>query len=82
MLPPSYYTAPTPGFHSPPPAPAPVQPVAPAFRYGYPAHVIPAPAPRVENYRYYCPDSRQYYPEAGTCPSAWLKVVEGEIRAQ
>ncbi|MDZ4801112.1 MAG: hypothetical protein SGI92_23385 [Bryobacteraceae bacterium] len=75
ILPPSYYTVPAPGFYSPPPAPRPVHPVAPGFRYGYPAHVIPAPVPREESYRYYCPDSRQYYPVAASCPSAWLKVV-------
>ncbi len=82
MLPPSYYTVPAPGFYSPPPAARPVHPVAPAFRYGYPAYVIPAPASRAENYRYFCPDSRQYYPEAGTCASAWLKVVAEDVRAQ
>ena len=25
--------------------------------------------------RYYCPDSREYYPQAQTCPSPWLKVI-------
>jgi hypothetical protein len=27
------------------------------------------------NYWYYCPDSGGYYPDAQTCPSAWLQVV-------
>jgi hypothetical protein len=25
--------------------------------------------------RYYCPDTRAYYPQAEDCPSPWLKVV-------
>ena len=26
-------------------------------------------------FRYYCPDTRAYYPEAQQCPSDWLKVL-------
>ncbi len=26
-------------------------------------------------YRFFCPDSRKYYPEVNVCSSAWLKVV-------
>jgi len=26
-------------------------------------------------YRYFCPESRKYYPEVNNCASAWLKVV-------
>lgn len=26
-------------------------------------------------YRFYCPDTRKYYPEVNNCVSAWLKVV-------
>jgi hypothetical protein len=25
--------------------------------------------------RYYCPDTREYYPTVEVCPSPWLKVV-------
>ena len=25
--------------------------------------------------RYYCPDTRSYYPDAQACPSPWLRVV-------
>jgi hypothetical protein len=32
----------------------------------------PAPAGQV---LYYCPDSREYYPNVPTCPSPWMKVV-------
>ena len=27
------------------------------------------------NYRYFCPDTRQYYPEVKECASGWLTVV-------
>ena len=32
-------------------------------------------------YRYFCPDTKLYYPEASECPSGWMKVVpdSGEI---
>jgi len=60
---------------------------AAAYPYYYPyyppAYVPPAyeeepPVTYVEQsdqVRYYCPDSRAYYPSVTTCPSAWLKVV-------
>ncbi len=51
--------------------------------YVPPAYVPPAyvEAPPVsyieqsEQWIYYCPDSRAYYPNVTTCPSPWLKVV-------
>jgi hypothetical protein len=26
---------------------------------------------------YYCPDSRQYYPDVPSCPSPWMQVLPG-----
>ena len=34
-----------------------------------------AAAPAQQDYWYYCPDSRTYYPYVQTCPSPWLQVV-------
>ena len=31
-------------------------------------------------YRYFCPESRKYYPEVNNCASAWLKVVPDAAR--
>ena len=31
-------------------------------------------------YRYFCPESRKYYPEVNNCASAWLKVVPDSPR--
>ena len=33
----------------------------------------PAPAP-AQNYWYYCPDSRGYYPYVKDCPGGWQRV--------
>jgi hypothetical protein len=34
-------------------------------------------------YRYFCPESRKYYPEVNNCGSAWLKVVpDGKATAR
>jgi hypothetical protein len=35
----------------------------------------PYAATEATRYRYFCPDTRKYYPEINTCDSAWLKVV-------
>src|SRR5690606_32713151 len=56
--------------------------------YSYPRTVVverqpqvyvqrtPAAAPAAQqDYWYYCPDSRTYYPYAQSCPSPWLQVV-------
>jgi len=32
-------------------------------------------AQEAQRYRFFCPDSRKYYPETNYCNSAWLKVV-------
>lgn len=34
-------------------------------------------APGSVEYRYYCPDSKLYYPDVLECPSGWLAVVPG-----
>jgi hypothetical protein len=33
-------------------------------------------------YRFFCPDTRKYYPEINTCASAWLKVVPDSAAAR
>jgi hypothetical protein len=35
----------------------------------------PYAAQDASRYRFYCPDTRKYYPDVNTCDSAWLKVV-------
>ena len=57
--------------------------VSPAFAYPppvvygpEPTYIEQAPAPE-ESYRYFCPDSRAYYPEVPECPSGWLRVLPG-----
>jgi hypothetical protein len=42
-----------------------------------PSEYVQQPVPHTdeENYWYFCPDSRNYYPYVKTCPSGWLKVV-------
>lgn len=40
---------------------------------GQPA--VPAPQAQQNNYWYYCPDSRTYYPYASTCASPWQRVI-------
>jgi hypothetical protein len=74
-LPPSHYTVPAPGFHSPPPAPPQRPAAAPVLRHDRPAYLLVPPAPREAAYRYYCPDTRLYFPEVRECASAWLVVV-------
>jgi hypothetical protein len=35
----------------------------------------PAAQPPAAQVLYYCPDSRDYYPNVPTCPSPWMKVL-------
>ncbi|MBI2995035.1 MAG: hypothetical protein HYY48_12800 [Gammaproteobacteria bacterium] len=35
----------------------------------------PAAQPVADDYWYFCPDTRTYYPYTQTCPSDWLQVV-------
>ena len=43
------------------------------------SYYVPPPAPVEQglNYRYFCPDTRQYYPEVKECASGWLTVLPG-----
>jgi hypothetical protein len=34
----------------------------------------PASAPAKAGFWYYCASAKQYYPNVGTCPEAWIKV--------
>jgi len=38
-------------------------------------YVEPAPQQEDQNYWYYCPKSKGYYPYVKKCPEGWLKVV-------
>ena len=54
---------------------------APVF---YPAYTtVPAPVyvEQSSDLRYYCPDYRDYYPNVATCPSQWMQVIPGAVRA-
>jgi hypothetical protein len=61
---PPIVVGPPPAYYAPPPVV--VQEAPPA--YG------PAPQP-VEQYWYYCQDSKAYYPYVKQCPNGWMKVV-------
>lgn len=55
---------------------------APFFYYPpvYPVPVYQEPPVYVEQsseFRWYCPDYRDYYPNVSTCPSPWLQVLPG-----
>jgi hypothetical protein len=75
--PPVYYQPPVQsalppgGFYPPPPSSG----SAPASPRG------PYAAQDASRYRFYCPDTRKYYPSVKTCASAWLKVVPDGVAA-
>lgn len=71
QLPPSYFTPGSSSFHSPAPKPPPTS-GPPQIYYVYPPSVYDEPP---AHYRYYCPDSRRYFPDVTECRSGWLKVV-------
>jgi hypothetical protein len=56
-------------------APAPVYAAPPAYVEEPPPTYIEQSPAAPEQVYYYCPDSRAYYPNVTSCPSAWLKVV-------
>lgn len=64
---PAYYPAP---YYYPPtvvvPAQAPVYVQEPSSQ---------PPAPAAQNYWYYCPSSKAYYPYVRECAESWLRVV-------
>ena len=40
-----------------------------------PVYEQQAPVEQQQNYWYFCPDSKAYYPYVKQCPSGWMKVV-------
>ncbi len=38
-------------------------------------YVQPAPSPEEQDYWYYCPNPKGYYPYVKMCPKGWMKVV-------
>jgi hypothetical protein len=64
-----WYYPPPPVYYPPPIA---YYPPPPAY-YSAP----PAPPPPRQELRYYCPDSKRYYPDVRKCPSGWLRVIPG-----
>ncbi|HET8610331.1 MAG TPA: hypothetical protein VFM11_11375 [Burkholderiales bacterium] len=71
QLPPSYFTPGSSTFHSPAPKPPPTS-GPPQIFLVYPPSFYDEPP---TDYRYYCPDSRRYFPDVTECSSGWLKVV-------
>ena len=59
---PVFYGVPLAGYH-------------PAPYYGSAYDTVPPTNAAPGEPRFYCPDSRQYYPAVPSCRSAWLKVV-------
>lgn len=53
--------------------------VPPPVYYPPPVYIERAPPVYVEqprqDYWYYCPESKTYYPYVQSCPSPWMKVV-------
>ena len=66
---PAPYYYPPPVYYYPPPVVA--APAAP------PVYIEQgqAPAPRAEQYWYFCPDSKAYYPYVQSCASTWQRVA-------
>jgi hypothetical protein len=58
--PPPYYYAPAPAYYYPPPQPV---------------YMEPAPVAPPQQYWYFCPSSRSYYPYAKACPDGWQRVL-------
>jgi hypothetical protein len=69
LYPPAWYYPP-PAYYYPPAYVAPAAPPVYVERYEQQA----APAPPAEQYWYYCPDSKTYYPYVRDCRSPWQRV--------
>lgn len=65
----SYYPAP----YYYPPAAYPAYPSGPT-NYVEQGQPEAAPAPRTDNYWYYCPEAKAYYPYVQQCAGGWQKV--------
>jgi hypothetical protein len=66
---PAPYYYPPPAYYYPPPVYA-----APAAAPVYVEPPQAQAAPQAENFWYYCPDSKTYYPYVKSCASAWQRV--------
>jgi hypothetical protein len=66
---PWYYPAPHPYYYPPAVAAVPASPPVYIERGETQA------APEVQNYWYYCPDEKTYYPYVKQCPGGWQRVV-------
>jgi len=69
FYPPAWYYPP-PAYYYPPAYVAPAAPPVYVERYEQQG----APAPSAEQYWYYCPDSKTYYPYVRDCRSPWQRV--------
>jgi hypothetical protein len=68
-----YYYYPPPYYYYPPP-PAVVQ-EPPVYVQQEPSTTAPPTAtPAQQGYWYFCPNSREYYPQVSSCSEAWIKV--------
>ena len=69
-----YYYYPYPYYYTPPPVVVQDPPVYDQQQQVSPSVVPPAPSGAQESFWYYCPSSRDYYPQVPSCPEAWIKV--------
>jgi hypothetical protein len=69
-----YYYYPYPYYYTPPPVVVQDPPVYVQQQQVSPSVVPPAPSGAQESFWYYCPSSRDYYPQVPSCPEAWIKV--------
>jgi len=72
--PPPYGVYAPPVVYAPPPAPVIVQEAPPVY-IQQPAPPPPAPPASAEQFWYYCPSVRGYYPAVPNCPEAWVRVA-------
>ena len=70
---PYWYYPPPYVVYSPPPPPPVIVQEAPAV-YIQQTPPAPAPSPSAEQFWYYCPSAKGYYPSAPSCPEPWAKV--------
>jgi hypothetical protein len=62
FFPPPYYYAPAPVYYDPPPPPVYIE-------------QAPEAAPQPQQYWYYCPAARAYYPYISECAGGWQRVL-------
>jgi hypothetical protein len=68
LYPPAYYYPP-PVYYAPPPVV-----VVPASPPVYVEQAQPQPSTQPDNWWYYCPEAKAYYPYVNECPSPWQRV--------